>query len=246
MAFRSKNPVLNSKMFTGSQSLVGADSMTVPGTVNKTGILLLCVLAAAAWTWNKAGDIDQIGPLVTIGAIGGLIVALVTVFKKTWAPLTAPLYALLEGLVIGGLSAMLELRFPGIAMQAAGLTFGTLFCLLLAYSSGMIRVSQNFRLGVVAATGGIAVVYLVSMLLGIFGHTIPFIHDSGPIGILFSLFVVGIAAMNLVLDFDFIESAAAQGAPKYMEWYAAFGLMVTLIWLYIEMLRLLSKMRSRR
>lgn len=246
MAFRSRNPVLNSKTFTGTQGLVTTDGMTVPGTVNKTGILLLCVLASAAWTWNQAGDLEQIGPLVAIGAIGGLIVAMVTVFKQNWAPITAPVYAVLEGLVIGGLSAILETRFHGIAMQAAGLTFGTLFCLLLAYSSGMIRVTQNFRLGVVAATGGIAIVYLVSMLLGFFGHTIPYIHDSGPIGIVFSLIVVGIAAMNLVLDFDFIESAAGSGAPKYMEWYAAFGLMVTLIWLYIEMLRLLSKARSRR
>jgi uncharacterized YccA/Bax inhibitor family protein len=244
MALRSRNPVLNPKTFTGSQGLVGADTMTVPGTVNKTGILLLCVLAAAAWTWSQ--PIEQIGAFVAIGAIGGFVLAMVTVFKKNWAPMTAPVYALLEGLAIGGLSSILELRFHGIAMQAAGLTFGTLFCLLLAYSSGMIRVTQNFKLGVVAATGGIAVVYLVSMILGFFGHTIPFIHDSGPIGIIFSLIVVGIAAMNLVLDFDFIEAAAEQGAPKYMEWYAAFGLMVTLIWLYIEMLRLLSKARSRR
>lgn len=246
MAFRSSNPVLNSQTFTGPPSLAATDGMTVPGTVNKTGILLLLVLAAAAWTWNQAADLEQIGPIVAIGAIGGLIVAMVTVFKQNWAPITGPLYALLEGLVIGGLSAILETRFHGIAMQAAGLTFGTLFCLLLAYSSGMIRVTQNFRLGVVAATGGIVVVYLVSMLLGFFGHAIPYIHDSGPVGIVFSLIVVGIAAMNLVLDFDFIESAAGRGAPKYMEWYAAFGLMVTLIWLYIEMLRLLSKARSRR
>jgi uncharacterized YccA/Bax inhibitor family protein len=153
---------------------------------------------------------------------------------------------LLEGFVIGGLSAMLEQQFHGIAMQAAGLTFGTLFCLLLAYSSGMIRVSEKFRMGVVAATGGIMLVYLFSMILGLFGHAIPYIHDSGPIGIGFSLLVVGVAAMNLVLDFDLIESAAQRGAPKYMEWYGAFALMVTLIWLYIEMLRLVSKLRSRR
>lgn len=172
--------------------------------------------------------------------------ALVTVFKKTWSPVTAPVYALLEGLFIGGFSAMLELQFPGIAMQAAGLTFGTLFCLLLAYKFGMIRVSENFKLGVFAATGGIMLVYLVSMVLGFFGTTIPYIHGSGAIGIGFSLLVVGIAAMNLVLDFDFIETGVQRGAPKYMEWYGAFGLMVTLIWLYIEMLRLLAKLRSRR
>src|SRR5262245_8757945 len=242
---RSANPALNSKTFTGLPR-VGTDPMTLQGTVNKTAILLICVLATSAWTWNRVTAGEQVGPWVLLGAIGGFVMALITTFKKTWSPVTAPIYALLEGLVIGGLSAILELQFPGIAMQAAGLTFGTLFCLLLAYSSGMIRVSENFKLGVVAATGGIMLVYLVSMILGLFGHTIPYIHGSGPIGIGFSLLVVGVAAMNLVLDFDFIESAAQHGAPKYMEWYGAFGLMVTLIWLYIEILRLLSKLRSRR
>jgi uncharacterized YccA/Bax inhibitor family protein len=242
---RSANPALNSKTFTNLPQ-VGVEQMTLQGTVNKTAVLLICVLATAAWTWSRVNAGEQIGASILIGAIGGFVTALVTVFKKEWAPITAPLYALLEGLVIGGLSAMLELRFPGIAMQAAGLTLGTLFCLLLAYSSGMIRVSENFKLGVVAATGGIALVYLVSMILGFFGHTIPYIHGNGAIGIGFSLVVVGIAAMNLVLDFDFIESGTQRGAPKYMEWYGAFGLMVTLIWLYIEMLRLLSKLRSRR
>jgi len=242
---RSANPALNSKTFTGLPS-VGAEPMTMQGTVNKTAVLLVCVFATAAWTWSQVTAGEQAGPWILIGAIGGLVVALVTVFKKNWAPLTAPIYALLEGLVIGGLSALLERQFPGIAMQAAGLTFGTLFCLLLAYSSGVIRVSENFKLGVVAATGGIMLVYLVSMVLGFFGHTIPYIHGNGAIGIGFSLLVVGVAAMNLVLDFDFIESGVQRGAPKFMEWYGAFGLMVTLIWLYIEMLRLLSKLRSRR
>jgi len=242
---RSANPTLNRNTFTGVRD-IGAEPMTLQGTVNKTGFLLLCVLAAAAWTWGRAGAGEEIGPLVLIGALGGFATALVTVFKKNWSPITAPVYALLQGLVLGGISAILDRQFHGIAIQAAGLTFGTLFCLLLAYSSGMIRVSENFKLGVVAATGGIMVVYLASMILGLFGHTIPFIHDNGLIGILFSLFVVGVAAMNLILDFDLIESAARSGAPKYMEWYGAFALMVTLIWLYIEMLRLLSKMRSRR
>jgi uncharacterized YccA/Bax inhibitor family protein len=242
---RSANPALNPRTFTGMGTLT-AEPMTLQGTVNKTGVLLICLFAAAAWTWSRAGSGEEIGPWVLIGAVGGLVTALVTVFKKNWSPVTAPIYALLEGLVIGGISAMLEQQFHGIAMQAAGLTFGTLFCLLLAYSSGMIRVTEGFKLGVVAATGGIMLVYLASMILGLFGHTIPFIHDSGPIGIGFSLLIVGVAAMNLVLDFDLIDSAARRGAPKYMEWYGAFALMVTLIWLYIEMLRLLSKLRSRR
>jgi uncharacterized YccA/Bax inhibitor family protein len=159
---------------------------------------------------------------------------------------TAPIYALLEGLFLGGISAIFEAQYPGIVIQAVSLTFGTLFCLLLAYRSGIIKVTENFKLGVAAATGGIALIYLATLVLGLFGVRMPFIHESGLIGIGFSLFVVVIAALNLVLDFDFIESGAKSGAPKYMEWYAAFGLMVTLIWLYIEILRLLAKLRSRR
>ena len=184
-------------------------------------------------------------PLGLLGMIGGLIVAVVTIFKKTWAPITAPIYALLEGLVLGSVSAMFEVRFPGIAIQSVGLTFGTLIALLLVYRSGLIKVTDNFRLGVVAATGGIALFYVATMILGFFGVRFPSIYGAGPLGIGISVFVVIIAALNLVLDFDFIESGARQGAPKYMEWYAAFGLMVTLIWLYLEILRLMSKLRSR-
>ncbi len=185
-------------------------------------------------------------PWVIGGAIGGLIVALVTVFKKTWAGITSPVYALLEGLFLGGISAIFEAQYPGIVIQAVALTFGTLFSLLLAYKSRLIKVTENFKLGVAAATGSIFLIYLANMLLGFFGIHMPFIHESGIIGIGFSLVVVVIAALNLVLDFDFIENGAASGAPKYMEWYAAFGLMVTLIWLYLEMLRLLAKLRSRK
>src|SRR5205807_6744561 len=184
-------------------------------------------------------------PLVFGGAIGGLIFAMVTIFKKSWAPVTAPIYALLEGLVLGGISVMFHLRYPGIAIQAVSLTFGTLLALLIAYRSGVIRVTDKFRLGVVAATGGIALFYILSMMLGFFGVHFNSIFGSGLIGIGFSVIVVIVAALNLVLDFDSIESGARAGAPKYMEWYAAFGLMVTLIWLYMEILRLLSKLRSR-
>ncbi len=141
---------------------------------------------------------------------------------------------------------MFEVRYPGIAMQAVALTFGTGFCLLMAYRSGLIRATQKFTLGVVAATGGIALFYVISMVLGLFHVNVPIVNSSSPLGIAFSLFVVGIAALNLILDFSFIEQGAAQGAPRYMEWYGAFGLMVTLVWLYLEMLRLLSKLRSRR
>jgi len=188
---------------------------------------------------------ETVMPSLLIGGIGGFIFAMITIFKKTWAPVTAPVYALLEGLVLGSISAMLELRYPGIAIQAVSITFGTLIVLLLAYRSGLIPVTEKFKLGVVAATGGIALFYLLTMVLGFFGVHFTSVYGSGPIGIGFSVFVVIIAALNLVLDFDMIETGVRVGAPKYMEWYAAFGLMVTLIWLYFEILRLLSKIRDR-
>ena len=198
------------------------------------------------WTWDRFflyQDPKAVAPLILVGAIGGLLVALLTIFVKKIAGYTSPVYALLEGVAIGGISAFYEAKFPGIVIQAVGLTFGTLACLLLAYRSGLIRASENFKLGVVAATGAIALLYVVNLVMGLFGHSIGFIHDSGPIGIVFSLVVVTVAAFNLVLDFDFIEQGVAQGAPKYMEWYGAFGLLVTLVWLYLEILRLLSKLR---
>jgi len=247
---RTANPALNSKTFQEYSSRTGVvDSMTIQGTVNKTAIILCCLLLSAGWTWNmffSSGNPAVVMPWMIGGAIGGFVVALITVFKKTAAPVTAPIYALLEGLFIGGISSIFEAQYPGIVIQAVGLTFGTLFALLFAYKSGFIKATENFKLGVVAATGSIMLIYFASILLGFFGISIPFIHDSGPLGILFSLVVVVIAALNLVLDFDFIEHGAEQGAPKFMEWYAAFGLIVTLVWLYIEILRLLAKLRSRR
>jgi uncharacterized YccA/Bax inhibitor family protein len=244
---RTSNPALNPKAFQGEGVALG-DAMTLQGTVNKTGLLLICVIATAAWTWNifmHSQNPQAVMGLALIGGIGGFIFAMVTIFKKTWAPVTAPIYALLEGLVLGGVSAMFESHYHGIAIQAVSLTFGTLVVLLLAYRSGLIPVTQKFKLGVIAATGGIALFYLASIVLGFFGIHFTTINGSGPIGIAFSAFVVVIAALNLVLDFDFIETGVAAGAPKYMEWYAAFGLMVTLIWLYFEILRLLSKLRER-
>jgi uncharacterized YccA/Bax inhibitor family protein len=179
------------------------------------------------------------------GLLGGFAVALITIFKPNLSPLTAPVYAALEGLALGAISAIAEARYPGIVIQAVALTFGTLFALLIAYRSRLIPVTQNFRLGIVAATGGIAIFYLVAIGLSFWGVRIPFLHEGSALGIGFSVFVVVIAALNLVLDFDFIEKGAEHGAPKFMEWYGAFGLMVTLIWLYLEILRLLSKLRSR-
>jgi len=173
-------------------------------------------------------------------------VALVTVFKKQWSPVTAPIYALLQGLLLGTISSLMEARFPGIAIEAVALTFGTCFGLLLAYRSGLIRVTNKVRFGITAATGGLASVYLLTLILRLLGMRDPFDFGSGPVGILVCLVIVALAALNLILDFDFIERGARSGAPKYMEWYAAFGLMVTLIWLYLEVLRLLAKVRDDR
>jgi uncharacterized YccA/Bax inhibitor family protein len=251
---KTSNPALGPNTFRNIPgSLNGATidataRMTLNGTVNKTGILLLCAMATAAWTWNsflQTRDLSVAGPMVMMGAFGGLIVALVTTFKKEWSPVTAPIYALLEGLVLGGLSAVFELKYPGIAMEAVGLTFGTLFVLLLAYRSGLIKVTQKFRLGVVAATGGIFLFYMLQLLLGFFGVHFSTVNGPSLFGIGFSFVVVIVASLNLVLDFDFVEQGVTYGVPKYMEWYAAFGILVTLVWLYLELLNLLAKMRSR-
>ena len=253
---RSGNPALSENTFLdlGSGTVVRGDTgaMTLNGTVNKTALLLVLCLAGALFSWSQfsgavaAGSPGAIMPYVWGGAIGGFVVAMVTIFKKEWAMFTAPLYAVLEGLFLGAASAMFELRYPGIVMQAVGLTFGTLAALLLAYRSGLIKATENFKLGVVAATGGIALLYLAQLGMNLFGfHGMSFINGSSTIGIVFSVGVVIVAALNLVLDFDFIEKGVEQGAPKYMEWYAAFGLLVTLVWLYLEILRLLSKLQSR-
>lgn len=243
---RTSNPTLNRDAFR-NEGVAYGDTMSVSGAVNKTGILTILVVASAAWTWNRAFNtgLESVMPLVAVGAIGGLIFAMVTVFKKTWAPITAPIYALLEGLVLGGISAVYEQRFAGLPMQAVGLTFGVLVALLLVYRTGIIRVTDKFRMGVVAATGGIFVFYLLTWILSFFHVQFPSVYGAGPLGIGISVAVVIVAALNLVLDFDFIETGARAGAPKYMEWYGAFGLMVTLIWLYLEILRLLGKLRSR-
>ena len=245
---RTANPTLREATFT-SLERGGEGAMTIQGTVNKALVLLGLVLLGASWTWKQFflyQDAAQIMPWVLGGIIGGLVFALITSFKKTWAPLTGPIYAFLQGLALGGISSILELQYPGIVIQAVTLTLGTLLALLAAYRSGMIRASENFKLGVAAATGGIFLVYMSTWVLGFFGISMPFIHESGIIGIGFSLFVVVAAALNLVLDFDFIESGETMQAPKYMEWYAAFGLMVTLLWLYIEILRLLSILAMSR
>ena len=255
---RTGNPALNDKTFenfgvyrrdlTTEQSPAG--TMTINGTAHKTMFLLALAMGTACFTWSRTFAAVEANPAAAMpwaigGAILGMITGLVICFKHTWAPTLAPVYALAEGLFLGGVSASFEAQYPGIVIQAVGGTFGTLFGLLLAYQSGLIKATENFKLGIVAATGGICLVYLISLIGGFLGFPVPFILSAGPMGIAFSLFVVVVAALNLVLDFDFIEQAAERGAPKYLEWYGAFALMVTLVWLYMEILRLLSKLRSR-
>jgi uncharacterized YccA/Bax inhibitor family protein len=246
---RSSNPALGKNTFTkyaytGDQTSV----MTIQGTVNKSFLLVLLVVLSASYTWKLMveGNTSTMMILMIAGAVGGLITALITAFKKTWASITGPVYAVLQGLFLGGISALFNAQYPGIVIQAVALTFGTMFGLLFAYKSGLIKVTENFKLGVVAATGGIAIAYFFSFILGMFGINIGFMHSNGPVGIIISLVIVVVAALNLVLDFDFIEQGAESGAPKYMEWYAAFGLLVTLVWLYLEILRLLAKLNSRK
>ena len=240
---RSSNPILDSNAFEIRGKVAYDGGMTISGTVNKSLMLLALVSTTALFTYLNLGAATM--PIAIGGAIGGFIFALITTFKKEWSPITAPIYALLEGLFLGGISGVLNQKFEGIAIQAVMLTFGVFFCLLAAYKSGLIKATENFKLGIVAATGAIFMVYMASMILGLFNIEMPLIHSNGTFGIIFSLVVVVIAALNLVLDFDFIEEAAANGSPKYMEWYAAFGLLVTLVWLYLEILKLLAKLSKR-
>ena len=245
LAMRSGNPVLTEETFHLPR-VIGGDAMTIGGTVNKSFLGLVILMVTASYTWNLGVGDPRVAVFTTVGLLGGFVVALVTAFRQTWAPYTTPAYAALEGLALGGISIGFETRYPGLVSQAVFLTFGTLAALLVAYRSGLIRPTENVKLGIVAATGGIALVYVVGFVMSLFGASIPLIHGSGTIGIAFSIVVVCVAALNLVLDFDFIEQGAERGAPKYMEWYAAFGLLVTLVWLYLEMLRLLAKAQERR
>ena len=243
---RSNNPILKPDAFTGEIS--AGQTMTIQGTVNRTGILLLCVVVGAAWTWglSHSPESEVALPWTIGGAIGGLVMAFVTIFKKNWSPLTSPIYALLEGLFLGGISALFEAKYPGIAMQAISLTFGITAVMLLAYTFRVIRATPKFVLGVIIATGGVCLTYLVNMVMVVFFHSqISVLNNGTPLAIGISILIVIIAALNLIIDFDMIERAARAGAPKYMEWYGAFGLMVTLVWLYLEVLRLLGNTRRR-
>jgi len=243
---KTSNPALNARTFEDRVSMDG-QAMTLQGTVNKTGFLLLCAAATAAWTlWLSRTQPEKVALCLWGGLIGGLVFALVTVFKKEWAPVTAPIYALCEGLALGGISALLNQAYPGIAIQALGLTGAVTLVMLLLYTSGVIRATPKFTVGVIAATGGIFVFYMIDLVMGLFGRHIPLLYSNGPWGIAISVFIVIVAALNLILDFDFIETGVQTGAAKYMEWYGAFGIMVTLVWMYVEILHLLSQIRGQR
>jgi uncharacterized YccA/Bax inhibitor family protein len=248
---KSSNPALKENIFHREYA-DSTEVMTINGTVNKTALSLLLVIAAAVYTWNKffnavtpEAGMSAVMPWLVIGGIGGFISALVTIFRPKSAAISVPVYAVLQGLMLGGLSAVFEAQFMGIVMRAVALTLAVFAAMLFIYRTGIIKVTRGFMLGVLAATGGIALVYIVSIVAGLFGVQMGFLHGSSNLSIGFSLLVVAVAALNLVLDFAFIERAADAGAPKHMEWYGAFGLMVTLIWLYLEMLRLLSKLANR-
>ncbi len=248
--FKSGNPTLTEKMFQSSLTGERQDVMTVKGTLNKFGFMFLMVMASAFFSWYSFGKGVDVTPYMWTGAIGGLVVALVIVFKKTWAPFLAPAYALLEGLFVGAISAYYNYAFaekaPFIIVQAVGLTFGVALAMFVLYNMRVIRATETFKSIIITATAGIAIFYLITIVLRFFSIDIPFIHQGSTFGIIFSLIVVGIAALNLILDFDMIEKGSDAGAPKFMEWYGAFGLLVTIVWLYLEILRLLAKLNSRK
>jgi uncharacterized YccA/Bax inhibitor family protein len=251
--FKSGNPALSEKKFTSTvldDIVLHENAMTVKGTLNKFGFLFLMVMATAFYSWNEFAEGGNIVPLVWTGAIGGLVIAIVLAFKQQWAPFLAPLYALMEGLFVGAISAMYNYQFaeiaPNIVINAVGLTFGVGVAMYLLYSFKIIRATEKFKSIVITATVGIMILYMTVFLLRMFGfESLPFLHEGSTIGIIFSLVVVAIASLNLILDFDMIEKGSEMGAPKYMEWYGAFGLLVTIVWLYIEILRLLGKISSR-
>lgn len=245
---RTSNPILREKSFEKTQFLQinESDLMTVNGTINKSFLMLLFIIASASIVWSFFYNPLRnylVMPLMIGGAILGFITAIIISFKPAYAKTLSLLYALFEGAFVGGLSAILEKFYPGIVIQAVALTFGVVLGMLVLYKTGIIKVTNKFKMGVFAATAGIGLYYLFTVIIGFFGFRNSLVYSTSTFGIVFSLFVVGIAALNLVLDFDFIVNASERGYPKFMEWYAAFGLMVTLVWLYIEILRLLSKLR---
>lgn len=248
--FKSGNPALGEKIFSGNYNLQETGAMTERGTINKFGLMMLLLLASATFTWKAAMEGKDVYSWMIASLVGGIIVFIALLFKKEWAFFLAPIYGLIEGVFLGGISAIYNNVFekyaPNIVMQAVGLTFGVVIAMFALYQFGVIKATERFKSIVITATFGIAIFYGLALLLRLFGIQMPLIHESTTMGIIFSLVVVGIAALNLILDFDRIEQGSKMGAPKYMEWYCAFGLLVTIVWLYLEILRLLSKLADRR
>ena len=245
---RTSNPAMKDAIFTRERAAAHEAPMTLEGTTTKSLLLIGLVVFSASFTWTQVlgGNVGIVVPAMVVGLLGGLVVALVTVFKPRVSPYTAPLYAVLEGLALGAISALYQARFKGLPVQAVALTAMVFVAMMVLYRTGLVRATERFRTGVIAATLGIMLVYVLTIVLSLFGVRVPYIHDNGMVGIGFSLFVVGIASLNLILDFDLIERGVQERAAKYMEWYGAFALLVTLVWLYLEMLRLLAKLQSRR
>jgi len=247
--FKSSNPALSQRVFDRSRQYASSEVMTYKGTMNKTMLLLALVFLGAAYTWRvyfESLTPQSVYTWMLVGGIGGFITSLVVIFAPKTSPYTAPIYSALEGIFLGGLSAFFAASYgAGIVIQAVGLTFATFFLMLLVFRTGVIKVTNRFRRVVLAATGAIALTYLVSLILSFFNINIGFIYSGGTFGIVFSLIVIAVAALNILMDLDFIERSSAMGAPKFMEWYGAFGLMVTLVWLYIEFLRLLARVSRK-
>ena len=246
---KSGNPALSEKNFQTVFVGGSSEAMTIKGTLNKFGFMLLMLMGSAFYSWKEFAGGGNVTPLIWTGLIGGLVIAFAIIFKKEWAGYLAPLYALMEGLFLGAISAMYNNAFatkaPNLVMNAVGLTFGVAIAMYFLYSFKIIKATEKFKSVIITATAGIGIFYLISMVLNMFGVQMAFLHEGSLMGIGFSLIVVTVASLNLILDFDMIEKGSQAGAPKYMEWYGAFGLMVTIVWLYLEILRLLSKLSSR-
>jgi uncharacterized YccA/Bax inhibitor family protein len=246
LTLRSGNPALTANTFERYRGGSSIEHMTLAGTVNKTALALFAAMMTATFMWTRGPANPSLTMWITIATGAWFALGIATSWKHEWARYTTPVIAMAAGVLLGGVSVLAEGQYPGIVGQAVFLTFGTLASLLAAYRSGLIRATQNFRLGVAAATGGVFLLYIVNFVLGWFAYGWPVLSSHEPVGIVFSLIVVVVAALNLVLDFDFIERGVEVGAPKHMEWYGAFGLLVTLVWLYLEILRLLMKLQARR
>lgn len=246
MAYKSGNPALNKNTFNKIHEMAGNGVMTLEGVASKSLFLLFLCICTGIYGWSVASqEIDILGLLIIGCAVGAFIIALVTIFIKTISPFTSPVYAILEGFVLGAISRLYEKEFAGIVLQAFLLTGGIFLSMLLLYLFRIIKATENFKMGVAATTGGIAIYYVSNFIINLFGKELPLINSNSGWGIGFTILVIVVAAFNLVVDFDFIEQGVRDKAPKYMEWYSSFGLFVTLVWLYLEILRLLSKVRSR-